>query len=262
MANSIAKAFKKKKTDELYTPIILIEPLKKHLEAWATKFYKLNSYYPTVLAPFDTEDSEYVKLMTEWGKGQWKVKYGHIATGQDFFTYDYGEWDLCVSNPPFSLKKKIYEHLYELKKPFCLLGNVMQLNYMEIGNMFADNPIQLLLFDKRVSFNGNPSSFASGYFCNRFLKKDLIFEHLPHCNSGKDYVPSSMYKGSFTRDLILYPPNKIRTKVAFEMPMQVSPMNAKAKKLAIKYHQNDGHSVAMHFKKWMNEIEKHKKDDN
>ena len=189
MAHSIAKAFKVKKSDELYTPRILVDPLMKHIDIWAKKYTKLYKRPPIILCPFDTVTSEYVKLLTT----QYEVKFGHLATGQDFFLHDYGEWDICISNPPFSLKKKVYERLYELDKPFVLLGNVMQLNYMEIGSLFADHPIQLLLFDKRVSFDGHPSSFASGYFCYNFLEKDLIFEHLSHCNSGKDFVPSNMY---------------------------------------------------------------------
>lgn len=44
-------------------------------------------------------------------------------------------------------------------------------------------------------YKGNPSSFCSGYFCKDFLTRDLEFCHLPHCNSGKDFIPSRMLGG-------------------------------------------------------------------
>jgi len=215
MAHSIAAAAKRN-NDELYTPEILVKPLIPHLSIWVEKFHKKHKRDPIMLAPFDTSTSNYVQILRDFIK----VKNGHIITYQDFFTYDYGDWDICISNPPFSLKKVIWEHLYKLNKPFALLSNVMCLNYMEIGSLFADNPIQLLLFDKRVSFNGNPSSFASGYFCNGFLERDLIFEHLPHCNTGKNFEPSEMAEEiSAINNGVPYV-KKVRYSVQWVMPMK------------------------------------------
>ena len=199
MAHSIAAACKPNR-DELYTPKILVDPLYAHLYCWAVKFHEKHNRMPVILSPWDTKNSEYVRgFKDKRYKEDWKVLYGHISTGQDFWTHPYDHWDICISNPPFSQKKKIWEKLFELDKPFALLSNVMALNYMEIGSLFAEKQIneqqiQLLLFDKRVSFDGNPSSFASGYYCYNFLSDNLIFEHLPHCNSGKDFKPSRMYE--------------------------------------------------------------------
>ena len=117
----------------------------------------------------------------------------HIDNGQDFFTYEPEEdYDIIISNEPFSRKLDVFKRCNELGKPWVMLTNVMSLNYMEIGNYFADNPVQMLIPDKRISFDGNASSFCSGYFCKDFLTRDLEFCHLPHCNSGKDFVPSRM----------------------------------------------------------------------
>ena len=68
---------------------------------------------------------------------------------------------------------------------------------MEIGNYLQITPVQMLIPDKRVSFDGNPSSFCSGYVCKGFLERDLEFCHLSHCNSGKDFVPSRMPKSGY-----------------------------------------------------------------
>jgi len=96
MAHSISKAYKSKRTDELYTPSILVQPIIKYVSNFISKHNKP----PTILCPFDTESSEFVQAF----KNITTVKYGHINTGQDFFTHDYGDWDICVSNPPFSRK--------------------------------------------------------------------------------------------------------------------------------------------------------------
>ena len=37
----------------------------------------------------------------------------------DYHLYD--EWDIIVSNPPFSLKDKVLERLYSFNKPFAIL---------------------------------------------------------------------------------------------------------------------------------------------
>ena len=91
------------------------------------------------------------------------------------------------------MKKKVYEKLLTENKSFALIGNAMQINYEEIGRLFSQYKIQILSFDRRVSYDGKPSSFMSCYFCHNFLPKDLIFEKLDHNNTGKNFIPSGMY---------------------------------------------------------------------
>ena len=186
MASSISAAFTKLKTDELYTPPILVEPIIKHLEYYQA----INNKNIVVLCPFDKKNSEFVIAISKMEKII--VKYGHIDTGQDFFTYDYGNYDICISNPPFSLKKKIFEKLLTEKKSFALIGNLMMLNYEIIGRLFSGYNMQILSFDRRTSFDGKPSSFMSGYFCHNFLKNDLIFETLKNNNVGNNFIASKM----------------------------------------------------------------------
>lgn len=206
MAHSIAGAFKPNRNDNLCTPRILVECLKPYFEDWVSINNYTGQYFLrgisgptevrrdiselTVWTPFDLESSEYVIFFRELGC---KVIYSHIDLGQDFFEYEPEEnYDIIISNPPFSRKLDVFKRCNKLGKPWVLLSNSMCVNYMEIGNYFADHPVQMLGFDKRVSFDGNPSSFMSAYFCKDFLSRDLEFCHLPHCNSGKDFVPSRM----------------------------------------------------------------------
>tara|TARA_R110000868_G_scaffold37858_4_gene133326 strand:+ start:2247 stop:2744 length:498 start_codon:yes stop_codon:yes gene_type:complete len=42
-----------------------------------------------------------------------------ISVDEDFFKVDYG--DVIISNPPYSMKKKVFERLKALNKPFILI---------------------------------------------------------------------------------------------------------------------------------------------
>ena len=165
--------------DEYYTPRILVEPIIKYLKPCST-----------VWCPFDTENSEFVKVLKEKG---FKVIYSHIWNGQDFFEYEPNEsYDYIISNPPFSRKLEVLDKLYKIDKPFAMVMGLPILNYQEVGEFFLNHPLQLLIVDKKVSFDGNTASFNNSYFCYNLLSKDIIFEHLEHNNSGKYFKPSGM----------------------------------------------------------------------
>ena len=168
-----------KKQDEFYTPRILVEPIIKYLKPKST-----------VWCPFDTENSEFVLCLKENG---FKVIYSHIKYNQDFFDYEPDEdYDCIVSNPPFSKKLKVFDRLYRLNKPFAMVCGLPILNYQEVGEFFLDKELQLLIVDKKVSFDGNMASFNNSYFCRRILPRDLMFVHLEHNNSGKHFTASRM----------------------------------------------------------------------
>jgi len=206
MSKSICGAFKPNRNDELYTPKSLVEILDPYINVFIKDYvYRTESinrmikpecqrsFTPTVWLPFDLESSEYVHYFKS--RGDFNIEFSHISTGQDFFTYEPKNWDIAISNPPFSRKLDVFKRLNSLGKPWAMLGNLMSLNYQEIGNYFADNPVQMLIPDKRVSFDGNPSSFCSGYFCKRFLSSDLVFCHIENNNAKQYYIPSRMYSG-------------------------------------------------------------------
>ena len=168
-----------KEQDEYYTPKILVDAIVPYIPDGKT-----------VWCPFDTAESEFVHAL----KDKCKVIHTHIWDGYDFFEYEPEYYDMIVSNPPFSRKLEVLERLYKLGKPFAMVLPVPILNYHEIGNFFLDKPLQLLLVNKKISFNGNPSSFSNSFFCHNLLPKDLIFHKVEHNNAGKRFVPSRMYK--------------------------------------------------------------------
>lgn len=175
--------------DEYYTPRILVDAIVPYIPPSST-----------VWCPFDTESSEFVLALEEAGH---EVIFSHIALGKDFFEYEPPTYDCIVSNPPFSRKLEVLTRLYQLGKPFAMVLGLPILNYQEVGSFFLDKPLQLLIVDKKVSFDGNTASFNNSYFCNRLLPRDLIFAHLEHNNSRSNFNPSRMRPVTVTPEATL-----------------------------------------------------------
>ena len=172
--------------DNYPTPSILVNMLVPYLKRWEIDFINKNGYRPLIWLPFDTEESQYYKILKEQG---FQVFRSHLNDDKDFFNYQPAQFDIIVSNPPFSQKLKIMERIiFDLKKPFVLLMNIMCLNYQEIGNLFqfVGKQIQFIIPDKKVSFDGNTSSFCSGYVCYDFIDH-TEFCHLAHNNSHNNF---------------------------------------------------------------------------
>lgn len=181
---SLKKAFNVQ--DEYKTPELLITMIFPYLDKWRTEFITEHKREPIFWLPFDTNDSNYYKLFVNKG---YKVVRSHLNDDKDFFNWQPSQFDLIVSNPPFSTKDKIFTRcIYELKRPFVLLMNMMAINYQNIGEIFsAVNPkIQFIIPDKKVSFDGNTSSFCSGYVCYNFIDH-TEFCHLAHNNSHNNF---------------------------------------------------------------------------
>ena len=155
--------------DECYTPDYGVKPILKYIPEGAI-----------VWCPFDTEESEFVKQISK----QNQVEYSHISTGHDFFDYEPDEWDMMVSNPPFTNKRKYFERALNLGKPFALIMTNTWLNDSAPKQLFKDKDLQLLMFDKRMKFispdgrDNDKITFSSSYYCYNILPKQIIMEKL------------------------------------------------------------------------------------
>lgn len=155
------------RNDECYTPRYAVLPLLDFLESFRGK---------VIWCPFDTDRSEFVKVLRE---NNFNVVHSHIDNGQDFYTYEPKKWDIIVSNPPFTNKRKIFERCLSFGKPFALLMSNTWLNDAAPKQLFFDRDLQLLMFDKRIEFNGNKKiTFSSSYYCYNFLPKQIIMRKL------------------------------------------------------------------------------------
>lgn len=156
--------------DECYTPDYGVTPILKYIPKNAI-----------VWCPFDTEESEFVKQISQ----QNEVFYTHISTGQDFLIYtpDF-EWNVIVSNPPFTNKRKFFERALSFNKSFALIMTNTWLNDSAPKQLFKNKDLQLLMFDKRMKFHSpdgrsnDKITFSSSYYCWNFLPKQIIMETL------------------------------------------------------------------------------------
>ena len=55
------------------------------------------------------------------------------------------------------------------------------------------NHLQLLIVDKKVSFDGKTASFNNSYFCKDILESNIMFAHIEHNNTKTRYVGSRMF---------------------------------------------------------------------
>lgn len=154
------------KNDELYTPSYAIKPLLKyiprHIKIWECTDYG---------------SSNITKVLRENG---WEVVSTHKDTF-DFLTdtpdFDY---DMIITNPPYSLKDEFIERCYSYGKPFALLLPITSLEGIKRGKMYRQNGIELVVFDKRINFDNSSKSnwFNTSWFCWKVLNKELNFEEL------------------------------------------------------------------------------------
>jgi hypothetical protein len=166
--------------DEQYTPRYGVEILLPHIQHLKDKI---------IWCPFDKEDSEFVKVLTENG---FKVVYSHLEYNQDFFTYEPENWDVIISNPPYKDKRKFWERCLDLKKPFALLLplNILSDSVINVTMREREREIQLLIPSKRMRFFnkktgevGNQPTFKASYFGVNIFKQQIILQDMNLTNN-------------------------------------------------------------------------------
>ncbi len=149
--------------DEVYTPRHAVDPI--------LKYVKPDSI---VWCPFDTKESNYVIMLQELG---YKVIYSHKDDNKDFFTYEPDNYDIIISNPPYSIKDDILTRLYELGKPFAMLLPITTLEGKYRNTLYKKYGLEILVLNKRINFLGQKKNnyFNTSYFCYKVLPQQLVF---------------------------------------------------------------------------------------
>jgi len=97
----------------------------------------------------------------------------------DFFG-EIPKYDILVSNPPYSIKKKIFERLSVLNKPFILILPISTITKQYI-KVLDKNKLQMIIPSKRMQFEkaNIPLSrcwFDTCYLCYKMnLERDITF---------------------------------------------------------------------------------------
>ena len=166
MKKAMINYMKNEKNDELYTPDYAIEPLLKYLPK-----------DKIIWECTDFGSSNITKLLKQHD-------YKVISTHKDNFDFltdiPNFDFDIIITNPPYSLKNEFLKKCYEYDKPFCLLLPLTSLEGIERGKMFREKGIDVLVLDRRCDFIDNKKSnwFNTSWFCYKVLPKQLIFEEL------------------------------------------------------------------------------------
>ena len=173
MKKAMIDYIKNIKNDELYTPKYAIRPLLKYLPKKAV-----------IWECTDYGESNITSILCGGG-------YKVISTKKEDFNFLLDKpafnFDMIITNPPYSLKDEFIKKCYEYNKPFALLLPITALEGIERGKMYRKNGIEVLVFDRRCNFIYNDSKksnwFNTSWFCWNVLPKQLIFEEL---NKGVD----------------------------------------------------------------------------
>jgi hypothetical protein len=124
----------------------------------------------------------------------WEPFYGDGSSGKyltelgfeviheplDFFEQTNFDYDIIVSNPPFSKKIAIFKHLAKLDKPFILLVPVSIITKQYLKKYFKDK-VQIIIPKSRIHFLKNGQAGTGCWFDTIFiayrmnLEKDITY---------------------------------------------------------------------------------------
>lgn len=166
MKASLINYVKNGPNDELYTPEEAVLPLLK--------------YIPKNLIIWECTDFGDSNISKTFIKNGYRVIKTHKMNFDFLKDKANFDFDIIITNPPYSLKDEFLEKCYDYNKPFCLLLPITALEGKNRGGLYKKNGIQLIVFDKRINFMKNKKSswFNTSWFCWKVLNKDLIFEQL------------------------------------------------------------------------------------
>ena len=124
----------------------------------------------------------------------YKVVSSDISEGKDFLTYEPNNYDIIITNPPYSLKEEFLERAYNLGKPFAFLLPLTTLEGKFRQSLFKKYGIEILLLNKRINFEtpskkGGGSWFATAWFCWKLLPDKIMFGDL---NTKKSFTASEL----------------------------------------------------------------------
>lgn len=141
-----------------------------------------------IWCPFDLEQSNFVKVLKE---RNYEVIYSHLNLGQDFYNYEPENWDIIISNPPFSNKTKTLQRLKSFnknKKWVLIFGN----QFFQTGSFLRElndlNDFNIITFEKRMWFikdyNNDIKPKSNPAFASVLLTNNLEFNKGFICIKG------------------------------------------------------------------------------
>lgn len=170
MKKALINYIKKEKFDNLYTPEYAIEPLLKYLPPLPLKIWECCDY----------GESKISKVLRENG---YEVVFTDIIHDFNFLidTPNF-DFDIIVTNPPYSYKNEFLEKCYSYQKPFALLLPLTALEGIERNKMFSEKGISVIVLDKRINFMNQKNEdkksgcwFNTSWFLYNITENNKLF---------------------------------------------------------------------------------------
>ena len=137
--------------DECYTTRAeadkLVETLLKH---------KVVNTSLTIWLPFDTDYSRVYQAFK--AAGFKNLIRSSLSDGKDFYFFEPKQYDVIVSNPPFSGRTKLFKRLFSLKKPFVMLQATQTFNNQTLVKYMCEEEVTLLMPRTRMNFMTHSST--------------------------------------------------------------------------------------------------------
>lgn len=134
----------------------------------------------TVWECTDLGNSKISQVLREKG---YKVISSHIDDDFDFLEQEPDQYDIIITNPPYSLKNQFLKRGFELNKPFMFLLPITTLEGKERGELFNKYDIALIIPNKRFNFKKEKKSsawFQTSWFVHKIrTPNQLNFIHVP-----------------------------------------------------------------------------------
>lgn len=103
-----------------------------------------------------------------------------VTTSNDFFN-EFPDYDILITNPPYSLKDQFLTEAYKRGKPFAMLLPITALEGKERQKLYKKYGIQILFPLKRTDFNGKGSPwFYTAWFCWKLNLPEQLNFLVPH----------------------------------------------------------------------------------
>lgn len=148
----------------MYTPKEAILPILKYLD-------KDKIYWECT----DFGESNITKILKENGFKVVHTNKNEVNFLEDDVDF---EFDVIITNPPYSLKNEFLKKCYEYQKLFMLLLPLTALEGKERGKLYRKYGIEVIVLDKRINFMKEKKNvwFNTSWFCHNICDEKLNFE--------------------------------------------------------------------------------------
>jgi hypothetical protein len=100
--------------------------------------------------PFDTEKSNIYLTLKSTGFNN--LILSNLELGLDFYYYQPNQFDIIITNPPFSNRSNLFKRLLNFGKPFIILQATRMFNNQTVVNILCDKNFKFIMPQCRMNF--------------------------------------------------------------------------------------------------------------